>query len=552
MKYIFLKKIIIGITLFMIVLACAGGVGVQKAKAQWEVFDPANFTVNTITSINTTQVAFNTFASQFQNGVLNTIATALVKQLIRQITADVVNWINSGFEGSPAFVQNPGGFLIDVADQATGEFLAANGGPLTFLCSPFSIDIRLALAFKYHPKTQQRYSCTLSKIIDNSIAAGENATINGRSIGGFINGDFSQGGWPAFISLTTEPQNNPYGAYLTANSELGLRVANAQVQQRDEIKSAGGFLSYRDPKCKADVKAHNAEVQLAQADSSEEAYYKRVEGGTEDGHFYGEVGSIKSVADCPIKTPGSAIAGTLQEHLNGPLKELQLVDSINEVVNALAALLINTVLQGGLSAISGTSPSDSTSYINQVQAEANAGTPSQVASVRNDFLVSVGTYITTTLQYKVYKDQSLNLILEVKNGFENARACYVTKLNDVRYGDKSFLESRLRDIDTKVSTDVTPLATVLLTDARGADTRYTTLTGLRSQANNAQTLNDLNGPSQTFNNMIQNQNLITQRDVENARLELEANKTRVAPLKLEAQRSLQECQTYAPSGGGFH
>ena len=96
-----------------------------------------------------------------------------------------------------------------MADQITGDFLAKAGGPLTALCSPFSIDIRIALAFKYHPNVLKKYECTLGKIITNS----KNA-VKGASINGFTAGDFSQGGWPAFVSLTTEPQNNYIGAYL--------------------------------------------------------------------------------------------------------------------------------------------------------------------------------------------------------------------------------------------------------------------------------------------------------------------------------------------------
>jgi len=61
------------------------------------------------------------------------------------MTDSVVDWINHGFNGSPAFIQNPGGFFIDAADQITGAFIA-NSGPLASLCNGFGLDIRLSLA----------------------------------------------------------------------------------------------------------------------------------------------------------------------------------------------------------------------------------------------------------------------------------------------------------------------------------------------------------------------------------------------------------------------
>jgi hypothetical protein len=115
--------------------------------------------------------------------------------------------------------------------------------------SPFSIDIRIALAFKYRPNIPQRYACTITTIIKNYKNAVEGATLNG-----FTAGDFKQGGWPAFVSMTTEPQNNVYGAYLSAESELSWRVASAKAEQKDEISAGKGFLSWRDPKCASEVR----------------------------------------------------------------------------------------------------------------------------------------------------------------------------------------------------------------------------------------------------------------------------------------------------------
>jgi hypothetical protein len=199
----------------------------QKVEAQYAVVEVgASLVQQIIIATNTTQLAFNAYSDNLKEFVLDGIAGMFAKQIVRQITQSVVNWINSGFEGSPSFVTNPSSFFLDLADQETGRFLAKYGGPLTNLCTPFSIDLRIALAFKYHPYSGQRYACTLGTIISNTTNAVKNSSING-----FTAGDFRQGGWPAFVSLTTEPQNNVYGAWIQADTELSLRVANVQIQR---------------------------------------------------------------------------------------------------------------------------------------------------------------------------------------------------------------------------------------------------------------------------------------------------------------------------------
>ena len=46
----------------------------------------------------------------------------LYGRVMRQITRDIVAWIETGFEGSPAFVTNLNGFMTDLADAAAGHW----------------------------------------------------------------------------------------------------------------------------------------------------------------------------------------------------------------------------------------------------------------------------------------------------------------------------------------------------------------------------------------------------------------------------------------------
>ncbi len=152
------------------------------------------------------------------------LARTIGRAVIQQMTNSIVNWINGGFNGKPSFVQNFQQYFTNVGDAAAGEFI--RGTALSFLCSPFQLKIRIAIAQSYARNGGQ--SCTLTGIVKN--------------INGFLNGNFGQGGWAGLINLTTMPTNNPYGAY--AYAQIGLVTAQSNaVNNANRNISPGGFIS---------------------------------------------------------------------------------------------------------------------------------------------------------------------------------------------------------------------------------------------------------------------------------------------------------------------
>jgi len=556
MKIFFNKNIIFGLIIFTLVFSVLP----KKSNAQVSTFDGANIVQSTITAANTTGSAFSQYSIQFKEFVLDGLGTMFVKQIIRQITNSVVNWINSGFEGSPSFLQNPGGFFLDVADQLTGEFLAGavicdeekmpdgsvvktncrGGGPLTALCSPFSLDIKIALAFKYRPRAQTRYSCTLGKIIENSRNAVENSSING-----FTAGDFKQGGWPAFVSLSTEPQNNVYGAYLSAESELSWKVASAQAQQKDELGAGKGFLSMRDPKCMKQVAADKQRVAdqklTVKNDPLLGVNVATVEGGNGEPD---QLVPIKTKLDCDIVTPGSVIVSSLESNINGPLHELQIADEINEVVNALFAQLVTQVLQKGLSGVSSVNSSGS-SYLDQTVADLNAESNPQMIKIRDELVKNVDVYKKNTEEYRNNRETALNVMIDTRRSYDSALACFEQKLQDssTRYAsDKQTIERNIAEINATIINQVSSKATNLLLLLQEAENRLKTLQDIQDRANTARTLNDLNIPSQRYSELLQSRGLTTAQDIQKSKEDLDTTNTEAAPLKQDALRKLQTCQ----------
>lgn len=253
--------------------------------------DSFNLVQNSITAANTTLDVEKEFW-------LDAFFNQAAKIVIHNITDSIVSWINSGFRGSPAFVTDPQAFFTDVADQVAGEFIA--GTELGFICDPFQIDIRAALNYNY--SSDFRVNCRLSDAVRNT-----------EDFLRFTGGDFNQGGWAGWFSMTQQHQNNPYGAYAQARGELSLRIATAQGVEEKKLDWGKGFLSWQD--CIQEDQQGNC--------------------------------TLKG----PIKTPGSVIESQLENVLGSGIRQLELADEFNEIVGALVGQLVQRVLITGLSTV---------------------------------------------------------------------------------------------------------------------------------------------------------------------------------------------------------
>jgi len=230
-------------------------------------------------NVNAPTVQGNQQVSQ----ILDCVTKALAQIAIDKITNDTVNWINSGFNGQPAFVQDYNKFFNDVADQAAGSVI--EGSNLSFLCSPFQLQVRIAIAQSY-ARRNNAPTCTLSGIVGN--------------IQQFANGDFSQGGWPGLISFTTVPTNNPYGAYMYGEVAVQGARGKAVLLNTQELNNGQGYFSIKD----------------------------------KNGN---------------IIDPGATISASVSSVINVDLTKLGLADSIDQILSALTNQLITKMFNHGLS-----------------------------------------------------------------------------------------------------------------------------------------------------------------------------------------------------------
>ena len=165
--------------------------------------------------------------------VLKPLARAMIRLVLQQVTASIINWINNTpGTGRPSFVMN-----LTLHLQSLGDAVAL----------PFINQVRTALNPQFGAAIAS--SLLTNYALGTSVGgflAGNQSTLARVSPnpGAFLAGNWSKGGIPAWFELTTKNQNNPYMLYPAAQSELQKLVNQAQTNRRQDLSQSGGFLSW--------------------------------------------------------------------------------------------------------------------------------------------------------------------------------------------------------------------------------------------------------------------------------------------------------------------
>ena len=394
---------------------CVANYLTQKAAATGGAFVTGLFAAIGSVSVNDKI----TQAGQTADNVIQCIVRALARIAIQQLTAQTVNWINSGFNGEPAFVQDFDKFFTDVADRAAGSVI--QGGDLAFLCSPFQLQVRIAIAQSYarsRSSAAAQQACTLTDVVGN--------------VENFMRGSFSDGGWPGLISFTTVPTNNPFGAYASAQVLLNNRII-AGTRDAERRISPGGFLSQE--KCVTDQ------------NTGEEI--------------------------CEIVTPGSTIEASLSTALDADIEDLKVADSIDQIISALINSLITNVLQKGLANVSG---NDLGGQISPQDAQA--------AAEAQDLLRLLQAAVQRAQQYASVQQGSIADIQNAQGNLATLQNCWASKNEDPQADDAGaqvqLLEGRVATYNNQITRANASLAQVeqIQTQAISASN----LTGVRAAA----------------------------------------------------------------------
>ncbi|MDH5442045.1 MAG: hypothetical protein OEX08_00350 [Candidatus Nomurabacteria bacterium] len=255
------------------------------------------------------------------------IAYAIAKTALEQVTKGIVDWINTGFEGSPLYLRDPNLFYENLFQiQTTGVINDIIGGE-----SPFGPAVAQSLIRSTQNYFQHQANYSYADILDGLGTTPQRFQAN-----------FSDGGWGALLALYSSPANTPTGLYIASSRELGVRTQNLRIpigtQIRQELQQSGGFLNVR--KC-VETKEVITEVGEPVFD--------------EDGLII-EIPAEESIEQCvryETTTPGTAVASKLTGALGSGERQLELADDINESLGAVFDALLNNLVQKGLSSLSG-------------------------------------------------------------------------------------------------------------------------------------------------------------------------------------------------------
>ena len=285
-----------------------GNIVSQATGTLFKNTSPENFTNVSVYSNETAQKS-----GSFLGGPpsLDSIGYCIINAVIEYLTQATIDWINSGFDGNPAFVDNPEKFFTDLANVETAGFLQQVVGQTTGLdiCQPFRLNIVTGLAGNSGDSYGRQSSCTLDQIASAAGNSGVKFDYNEYTSGRSRNG----GNLDAWWGVTQNDQNNAYGSYFLAQKELQKRLAVKGNTAQLDLTAGRGFLSYK--KC------------------------------TQDGTTKGPDGKdVPFKGTCGIVTPGSVIEQQLNNRLSSGNNRLLLADKFDQVITALVNQLIKVAL----------------------------------------------------------------------------------------------------------------------------------------------------------------------------------------------------------------
>lgn len=273
---------------------------VKEAEAQYIVKDIENIMTSTITTLSTV-------ALEQKELVLDGLFHDIAQKALQSMTGDILKYLNSGLDGNPAFVTDVLKHFQNISDEVAGDFIY--GDDLSTLCTPFQLDVRIAIAAQYSKQNYGGYKEDLECSID----------MPGVDTAAFLSGDFNAGGWSAWFEISLNPQNTAIGSFAGVNVALNDQIAKKQYAEKQELDWGNGILSKKS--CTS-------------------------------------VGTGSSAREvCSITTPGILIQEQASKALGAGIDSLLNADEMNEAIGALFGNLAKEAITGvnGLLGLGGNS-----------------------------------------------------------------------------------------------------------------------------------------------------------------------------------------------------
>ncbi len=441
---------------------------------------------------------------------LDRIALLIGRAAIRTLTASIVSWINTGFQGNPAFVTDVRGYFQDVADQVLGEFIA--GTDLAFMCKPFQANIRIALIQQFAKKPKP--FCRLSTI--------------SRNIDRFISGTFYDGSWKSWFVLTTDPYGNEYSSFINSSIQVQGSILTAQGAKKAELDFGRGFLSLSE--CRDVYESGEVDVSY---------------GITAAGESIGNTTSQLN-RTCSIVTPGAAIENQIADTFGSEFRQLELANSFNQILDALIGQLIKQVFlsAGGLAGVSKPTSSTGTSFI-----QSYGSTPNQVgvANSKQDLTSAISNGLRNENTYKKLKGEMFASVNATGPLLETLVACYTEKLspqNGISGDARTVAQERLSAASSTIAGKITPSRKEFSDQIKSAELNIILLTSLQEDVARATNESHLLAPAKEFVNLQTSGRMHTDTSVLDAQQQHASLVPEMSALAETTKKDIEVCKVY--------
>jgi hypothetical protein len=154
---------------------------------------------------------------------LDGIAYAVAKNALAQITNKTINWVNTGLNGNPLYVQNQTSYMNSIKNQQEQLFLGVVQESDPIFGNALRSSITLDLT--------GRSDGLLNTSLNNPQSQAYNS----------FQSDFTNGGWNALLN----PSYNSVGAFFKAVDDLSSNIDTQQQAAQTEANQGNGYLNMK-------------------------------------------------------------------------------------------------------------------------------------------------------------------------------------------------------------------------------------------------------------------------------------------------------------------
>lgn len=288
----------------------------------------------------------------------------IAKKLLAKMTQATINWINSGFHGSPLFLENPESFFRDIAKSQVKYLVDAIG--YDSVRFPFGRQTALNVIDSYKLQFETNAQYSLSKVI------------NDPDLLRRYRNDFNYGGWNGFLINTQYPQNNYLGFQMLVEQSLASRLEGTLQTPAQKVQTAlqqgMGFLSpqtcpsnpaynnltnqFQRPSFKSKTVPYTWKPDPERTDEFNNARKKDY-----DDKYNSDTAQEKAKwakeNTCPgglvATTPGAVVANQIFSATNTPFLQTALDGALGNSIAAIFDALLNKLIGDGLASLKTTS-----------------------------------------------------------------------------------------------------------------------------------------------------------------------------------------------------